>query len=196
MVSLVDGIQVFPVENLAGLIGHLQGTTRVTPVEGNGYVPEPEPEPAPAMDGSDLTHIRGQEHAKRALEVAAAGFHNLLFNGPPGSGKTLLARSLPSILPRMSRQEALETTKIYSIAGGPARRHPLDFAETFSCSPLHYLQRWGKWLIVNVIYEGLFDHGSKLVGHDLGFPQSSNSRCVDAKVLEYRPAQSGQGFRW
>ena len=91
--ALVDGIQVFPVENLTGLIDHLQGTTRVTPVEGNGYVPEQ----AAAADGSDLAHIRGQEHAKRALEVAAAGFHNLLFNGPPGSGKTLLARSLPSI---------------------------------------------------------------------------------------------------
>ena len=69
-------------------------------------------------DGLDLSHIKGQEHAKRALEVAAAGGHNLLMSGPPGAGKTLLARAMPSILPRMTSQESLEVTKIYSV-GGP-----------------------------------------------------------------------------
>jgi len=65
----------------------------------------------------DMAYIAGQEHVKRALEIAAAGGHNVLMMGPPGSGKTLLARTMPSILPRMTKEEALETTKIYSVAG-------------------------------------------------------------------------------
>ena len=84
----------------------------------------------------DLAHIKGQEHAKRALEVAAAGFHNLLFSGPPGSGKTLLARCLPSILPRMAPQEALEVTKIYSVNGSLHTENPLMLQRPFR-SP-HY----------------------------------------------------------
>ena len=68
-------------------------------------------------NGIDLEDIRGQEHAKRALEVAAAGAHKLLMSGPPGSGKTLLVRSIPNILPRMTREEALDVTKIYSVSG-------------------------------------------------------------------------------
>jgi magnesium chelatase family protein len=68
-------------------------------------------------EGVDLGDIRGQEHAKRALEVAAAGGHNLLMSGPPGSGKTLLARSMPSVMLTLTNQEALEVTKIYGVSG-------------------------------------------------------------------------------
>lgn len=71
----------------------------------------------PITDGVDFSEVRGQEHAKRALEVAAAGAHNVLMIGPPGSGKTMLSRRLPTILPEMSLEEALETTKIHSVAG-------------------------------------------------------------------------------
>jgi magnesium chelatase family protein len=70
-----------------------------------------------AADDVDFAEVKGQQHAKRALEVAAAGAHNVLMVGPPGSGKTMLARRLPTILPKMSLEEALETTKIHSVAG-------------------------------------------------------------------------------
>lgn len=112
--ALIPGLSVIPVESLAQLLAHLRGDVLITP-----YVMTDNPleQSERAVAGIDMAHIKGQEHAKRALEIAAAGGHNLLMSGPPGGGKTLLARSLPSILPLMSFEEALEVTKIYSVSG-------------------------------------------------------------------------------
>ena len=112
--ALIQGIRVIPVESLAQLVAHLGGNISIP-----DYVLDKNPmEVAQRIDmGIDMAHIKGQEHAKRALEVAAAGGHNLVMSGPPGGGKTLLAKSLPSILPQMSADEALEVTKIYSVSG-------------------------------------------------------------------------------
>ncbi len=111
--SLVDNIRVFPAESLAQLAAHLQGDT-VIPEYRRELNWEQESRPNYA---SDLSYIKGQEHAKRALEIAAAGRHNILMCGPPGSGKTMLARSLPSILPLLTMEEAVEVTKVYSVCG-------------------------------------------------------------------------------
>jgi magnesium chelatase family protein len=118
--ALVEGIEVFPVDTLAQLAAHFREEEQISPVspdssDGTDMVPDDGAKGS--SGGVDLADIRGQEHAKRALEVAAAGGHNLLMTGPPGSGKTLLARTLSSILHRLTHQEALEVTKIYSVGG-------------------------------------------------------------------------------
>ena len=112
--AVVDGIDIFPVATLPSLVNHLRGDEPLAPHLGNGASHTDE---EPDFYESDFAHIRGQENAKRALEIAAAGGHNILMTGPPGSGKTMLARSLPSLLPKMSPDEALEVTKIYSVSG-------------------------------------------------------------------------------
>jgi len=131
--ALVEGVAVYPVPTLSSLIEHFRGETLITPVLTGGMPPDDGWSPPDAMN---LADVKGQDHAKRALEVAAAGFHNLLFNGPPGSGKTMLARCLPSILPRMTSEEALEVTKIYSVSGALPADSPLILQRPFR-SP-HY----------------------------------------------------------
>ncbi len=120
--ALVEDVAVYPVEHLAQLSAHLRGDQLIQP-----YVPDPALLSVEAESDYpyDLADVRGQEHVKRALEVAASGGHNLLMAGPPGSGKTLLARTVPSILPALTLAEALETTKLYSVAGMLASGEPL-----------------------------------------------------------------------
>ncbi len=120
--ALVEGVKVYPVDTLAQLVSHLDGGLPIEPFPHSGVHLNGNRNPS---DSTDLAHIRGQEHAKRALEVAAAGFHNILFSGPPGSGKTLLARALPGILPYLTPDEALEVTKIYSVSGNLPPDSPL-----------------------------------------------------------------------
>ena len=112
--ALVGGIEVLPASSLADLVAHLWGDSPIMPAR---VTLTEELLTDQVSFPIDLRDIKGQEHAKFALEVAAAGGHNLLMMGPPGSGKTLLARSLPSILPTATPYEALEVTKIYSVSG-------------------------------------------------------------------------------
>lgn len=129
--SLIDGVQIIPFNSLAELVAHLRGEVLVSPC----IAQKKETIVVPVFS-SNLTDIKGQEHAKRALEVAAAGGHNLIMVGPPGSGKTMLSRSLPSILPTMRIEESLEVTKIYSVAGLLSSDTPLITQRPFR-SP-HY----------------------------------------------------------
>jgi magnesium chelatase family protein len=109
--GLVHGVQVLIAESLGQIVEHLRGQRTLPAAPATQFVPE-----ASTASG-DLSEVRGQASARRALEMAAAGGHNLLFMGPPGSGKTLLARLLPTILPPLELEEAIECTAIHSVAG-------------------------------------------------------------------------------
>lgn len=136
--ALVDRIAVIGAGSLTELCGHLNGGRPLAPAVVNRDALFA----AGARYDVDFADVRGQQHVKRALEVAAAGAHNVLLVGPPGSGKTMLARRLPTILPPMTLEEALETTKIHSVAGRLPPERPLLAARPFR-APHHTISDAG-----------------------------------------------------
>lgn len=137
--GLVRGIDIVPVESLAQIIEHLYGMNPIP-----AYVPLVIAQPSYTLpEGiTDLADVKGQEHVKRALEIAAAGNHNIRLIGPPGTGKTLLARALPGILPPLSYEEALEVTRIYSVADLLSHGDPLVETRPFR-APHHTISMAG-----------------------------------------------------
>ncbi|MDO8498116.1 MAG: YifB family Mg chelatase-like AAA ATPase [bacterium] len=111
--ALIDNLQIFPLYSLSDLVLHLNTIKLISQYEPVSI----EDIASTALSAFDFADVKGQEHAKRALEIAAAGFHNVHLKGPPGTGKTMLSRAFPSILPPMTREEMLEVSRIFSVAG-------------------------------------------------------------------------------
>ena len=122
--TMAQGITVYPVQRLEQLVDHLAGRNPLAPAQ--PWTPEPDDTPIP-----DFADVKGQEQVKRAAEIAAAGGHHLLLVGPPGSGKSMIARRIPSILPEMTRAEALEVTQLLSVAGQLRPERPLAAQRPF-----------------------------------------------------------------
>ena len=136
--ALIEDVRIFPVRTLGQLVAHLSGVEPIGEFRRDGRSPAT----CRLWEGTDFGEVRGQEHVKRALEVAASGGHNVLMSGPPGAGKTLLARALPSILPDMSSNEALEVTKLCSVSGLLPPDTPLIMQRPFR-APHHTISHAG-----------------------------------------------------
>ncbi len=133
--AFADGISVYPVRNVDELLRFMRGEVDI------------EPAAAPELDTlmehmPDFSEVKGQENVKRALEIAAAGGHNILIVGPPGAGKSMMAKRLPGILPDMSRGEMIQSTEIYSVAGLTSREHPIVSMRPFR-APHHTVSAAG-----------------------------------------------------
>ncbi len=133
--TLADGVTVYPVETVSQLVAHLRGEEAISPAR--PWKPKSSPVAAP-----DFSEVKGQEQVKRALEIAAAGGHHIAMVGPPGSGKSMLSKRIPSILPDMTREEALTATAIHSIMGLVDKDQPLLTQRTFR-APHHTLSATG-----------------------------------------------------
>jgi magnesium chelatase family protein len=135
--ALADGLTVFPCPTLAAAVAHLAGEAPLPPYAGSTCAVREEPSPE-----HDLAEVQGQDAARRALEVTAAGGHHLLMSGPPGAGKTMLARCLPALLPPLNLEEAVEVAQVRSVLGELPAGQPLDWQRPFR-DPHHSISMAG-----------------------------------------------------
>ena len=133
--AFAEDITVYPVKNVRELLRHLRGEEKIEPAQ----PPRPGEDVRPLPDFAD---VKGQENVKRAFEIAAAGGHNILIVGPPGAGKSMMAKRLPGILPEMSRDEMIQCTEIHSVAGLTGREHPIIAQRPFR-APHHTVSAIG-----------------------------------------------------